>query len=265
MKEASNIFNRYKKWKSSRKQKLQAFEQQFNVATKERILSRMKDVKSVIRHAQNKNFNEANTVKIVQDICEHLLGYHKHYDIEMEYLISGKRCDMAIIIGKKLKCLVEIKAIRIQNLDKYIDQAVQYGVETRTHCVVLTNARIWYVFWLNHEHPSTVVYNLIFTFDILNDRASKTADYFQNLSKEHITKFIEDGIANNKKNVVIEEKSWPNAFIDILTQVGLAIAYAVIDEKIKTKRNFKYLRRGTFSEKRRYTKKKVYSQKPPKN
>ncbi|MCY4444143.1 MAG: hypothetical protein OXC44_05015 [Proteobacteria bacterium] len=174
-------------------------------------------------HAQNKGFNEANTVKIVQDICVDLLGYHKYYDIDMEYSISGKRCDMAILIDKKLKCLIEVKALRKLNINQYTEQAVKYGINSRTHCVVLTNARIWYVFWLNHENLYTVRCERLFVFDILNDRASKIAKCFQYLAKEHITQFIEDGIAKNKTNINVDKKLWSYRFINILTYVGLAV------------------------------------------
>ncbi|MCY4444720.1 MAG: hypothetical protein OXC44_07985 [Proteobacteria bacterium] len=225
MTEAFNIPDTYEEWKSSKKQNL--LEQQISDASKERILSKIKEIRPFIKHAQYKKSNEANTVKIVQDICVDLLGYHKHYEIEMEYFISGKRCDMAILVDKKLKFLIEIKAIRIHNIHKYIDQSLQYGIDSRTHCVVLTNARIWYIYWLNHENPSIVNYRPLFVLDILNDRPSKTAKCFQNLAKEHITQFIKDGIAQDKAGIGIEETSRPNRFMSIFMYIGLAIVLII--------------------------------------
>ncbi|MCY4443852.1 MAG: hypothetical protein OXC44_03510 [Proteobacteria bacterium] len=157
----------------------------------------------------NQDYNEVNTVAIIQDICANVLGYQKYLELEVEYPISEKRCDMAIFIDKKRKCLIEVKAIRLNNIhiEKFVLQAVQYGIDIDINCVVLTNARIWYVYWINFEDPK-VVPKCLFKFDILDSRTTIIVRCFQYLAKEHITHFIEDQIAVDKLNATKKRTSY---------------------------------------------------------
>jgi len=75
--------------------------------------------------------------KIIIPLLE-LLGYDKVKDMDFEYNVRNKRADIALMIKKTPKVIVECKSIE-QDLDKHIEQSVEYALRKTINWVILTN------------------------------------------------------------------------------------------------------------------------------
>ena len=62
---------------------------------------------------------------MVTDILQEIFGYDKY----TEFSIRGTYCDLAIIDprNKKIRFLIEVKAVSIALNDNHVKQAIDYG------------------------------------------------------------------------------------------------------------------------------------------
>jgi predicted type IV restriction endonuclease len=87
---------------------------------------------------------------------EAVFGYDKYKDITSEYAIKGTYCDLAIVDNKKIRFLIEAKAISVALNDKHLKQALDYGANAGVNWVILTNAEKWVVYKIKFGQQGSV-------------------------------------------------------------------------------------------------------------
>lgn len=161
-----------------------------------KVLERFKNsigkFQKVLRIAQDRDINEADTVSIIQDILAEVFGYQKYLEITSEYSIRNMYCDLAIKINDKIQFLIEVKAVGLTLKEQHLRQAIEYGVNKGVQWIVLTNSVKWMLYKIRFERP--VEYDLVTTFDLLEMNYRKIED--QNklflLTKEGISKSVRE-------------------------------------------------------------------------
>jgi hypothetical protein len=92
-----------------------------------RISDGLKRFQPIVDSARARDINESDTVTIVTDILQNVLGYDKYSEITSEHEIRGTYCDLALKLEGELTLLIEVKAIGLELKDQYIKQAVDYA------------------------------------------------------------------------------------------------------------------------------------------
>ena len=84
--------------------------------------------------------NEENTkVKLVLPLLKQGLGYSND-ELNFEQPVRNRRADIAITVNNKTCAFIEVKKEK-GNLNRHIDQAVEYGLEQQIEFVALTNGQ----------------------------------------------------------------------------------------------------------------------------
>lgn len=78
-------------------------------------------------------------IKIVLPLLE-ALGYNPETDMDFEHYVENKRADIALLVNKKPKVIVECKSLE-KDLDGAISQAISYAIKQQTPYVLLTNGK----------------------------------------------------------------------------------------------------------------------------
>ena len=110
-----------------------------------RISACLKRFQSILELARERDSNESDTVVIVTDILDEMLGYDKYNEVTSEYAIRNTYCDLAIKINGKIQYLIEVKAIGADLNENHIKQAVDYAANAGVDWVILTNGIRWIV------------------------------------------------------------------------------------------------------------------------
>lgn len=152
---------------------------------KDRINQSIKKFTPIIRNAVNKDLNESDTVTIITDILCEMLGYDKFNDITSEFAIKRTYCDLAIVINKKIKYLVECKSADTVLNENHIKQATDYGANQGIDWVILTNGSIWKIYKIGFQRPITN--ELVFEFNLL-EADKQTHQLIYLLTKEALPK-----------------------------------------------------------------------------
>jgi hypothetical protein len=139
-----------------------------------RITSGIKKFQSIINSAKAKDITESDTSAIIMDMLAEIFGYEKYSEITSEYKIKNTYCDLAIKLDKKIRFLIETKAIGLELKHEHIKQAVDYGSNEGADWVILTNGNIWKVFKIVFDKP--VSNDLIYEFEILKLNPKKQSD-----------------------------------------------------------------------------------------
>lgn len=155
---------------------------------KRRIIENQKKYKRIIKSAATKDVNESDTSVIVTDLFSELFGYDKYSEITTETAIRGTFCDLGILFNKKIKILVELKAIGLDLKDYHIKQAIDYAANKGIDWVILTNAREWHIYRVTFTKPINKELVCEFEFDRLNMRSEKDLEALFSLTKEGIAK-----------------------------------------------------------------------------
>ena len=99
---------------------------------------------------------EENTkIKLVLPLLKEGLQY-TNAQLDFEHNVQNKRADIAILINKRPITIIEVKA-KTENLDRHIEQAIEYGWEKQIEFVTLTNGtefRIYATFAKGIPAPS---------------------------------------------------------------------------------------------------------------
>lgn len=142
----------------------------------------------ILKLAQDRDVNEADTVSIAQDILAEVFGFDKYLEITSEYAIRGTYCDLAVKLDEKIQYLLEVKAIGLTLKDNHLRQAVSYGANHGAPWVVLTNGIVWELYKIRFEQP--IDCDLVCSIDFLelNPRKAESQEKLFLLSKEGITK-----------------------------------------------------------------------------
>jgi predicted type IV restriction endonuclease len=150
-----------------------------------RVGENLKRYQSVITQIKKKDANESDTVTVITDILQDVFGYDKYVDITSEYAIRGTYCDLAILDDhKKIRFLVEVKAVSVALNDNHIRQALDYGANAGVNWVILTNAETWILYKIKFGKP--IDKELISDFNLLkvNPKADKELAPLFVISKE---------------------------------------------------------------------------------
>ncbi|MDR0721304.1 MAG: type I restriction enzyme HsdR N-terminal domain-containing protein, partial [Treponema sp.] len=101
------------------------------------------------------------------------------------YAIRGTYCDLAIIgSNKKIRFLVEVKAVSVTLNDNHVKQAIDYGSNAGVNWVMLTNAERWMIYKIKFGKP--IDKELIYEFNISNSngKSEKELEIIFAISKE---------------------------------------------------------------------------------
>jgi predicted type IV restriction endonuclease len=132
-----------------------------------RINENLKKYQGIIGQIKKKDANESDTVTVITDILQDVFGYDKYADITSEYAIRGTYCDLAILDDhKKIRFLIEVKAISVALNDNHIKQALDYGANAGVNWVILTNAETWMLYKIKFGKP--IDKELVSEFNLLN-------------------------------------------------------------------------------------------------
>jgi len=142
--------------------------------TTERISSGLKRFQPILDSARVRDINESDTVVIVTDILQYVLGYDKYSEITSEHAIRGTYCDLAIKLYGKLVLLIEVKAIGLDLKENHVKQAVDYAANQGCEWVLLTNGILWQAFRVSFEKP--IQRELVLDLDISKLSHKKTSD-----------------------------------------------------------------------------------------
>jgi hypothetical protein len=140
----------------------------------ERISSGLKRFQPILDSARARDINESDTVVIVTDMLQYILGYDKYAEITSEHAIRGTYCDLAIKLDGKLSLLIEVKAIGLSLKDNYVKQAVDYASNQGCDWVVLTNGILWHAFRITFAKP--IEHELVLDIDLSKLSPKKATD-----------------------------------------------------------------------------------------
>jgi predicted type IV restriction endonuclease len=163
-----------------------------------RITENLKKYQGVITQIKKKDANESDTVTVITDLLQDIFGYDKYSDITSEYAIRGTYCDLAILDShKKIRLLVEVKAISVALNDNHIKQALDYGANAGVSWVLLTNAEIWMLYRIKFGKPIDKELVSEFNMLTLNPKSEKELEALFVISKDGQEKsIIEDFYSN---------------------------------------------------------------------
>lgn len=140
----------------------------------DRIASGLKRFQPILQSAQARDINESDTVVIVADILQYVLGFDKYSEITSEHSIRSTFCDLAIKLDGHLALLLEVKSIGLGLKDNHIKQAVDYAANQGCDWVVLTNGVIWHCYRVGYGKPIT--HELVLDINLLNLNPKKQSD-----------------------------------------------------------------------------------------
>jgi len=184
----------------------------------ERFSASVPKFKRVLKKALDKDVNESDTVSIVTDILAEVFGYDKYDEVTSEYQIKHLFCDLAIKINKKVRFLIEVKAIGIGLKNNHLDQALTYGAKEGIDWIILTNGVMWDVYKVSMgQNLAAVPLCSINFLDLsMRDEEHKNSLFIlckEGLSTDAITEFHEKVNLVNKYTIsaILSNESLVNA------------------------------------------------------
>jgi len=150
-----------------------------------RLNENIKKYQDIIANLKKRDANESDTVTVVADILQEIFGYDKYKELTSEYAIRGTYCDLAIIDAhKKIKFLIEVKAISVALNDSHVKQAIDYGANAGVNWVILTNAERWIIYKIKFGKP--IEKELVSEFNLLsvNPKSEKGLEALFVISKD---------------------------------------------------------------------------------
>lgn len=159
-----------------------------NTKVQKRLQEGIKKFQPIINLAKAKDINESDTVVIITDILQEILGYDKYTEITSEYAIKKTFCDIAIKINGKARILIECKAIGLELKDDYIRQATDYGCNSGIDWIILTNGASWRIYKIAFTKP--IDKELVYEFDFtnLNYKSNNDLELLFYIAKEALSK-----------------------------------------------------------------------------
>jgi len=154
----------------------------------DRIASGLKRFQPILQSAHSRDVNESDTVVIVADILQYVLGFDKYSEITSEHAIRGTYCDLAIKLDGRLALLVEVKAIGLSLKDNHVKQAVDYAANQGCDWVVLTNGILWHCYRVSFGKPISADVVLDINLLELNPRQRSDIELLWLMSKEGVLK-----------------------------------------------------------------------------
>jgi predicted type IV restriction endonuclease len=150
-----------------------------------RINQNLKKYQDIVANLKKKDANESDTVTAVTDLLQAIFGYDKYKEITSEYCIRGTYCDLAIIDDrKKIRFLVEVKAVSVALNDNHVKQAIDYGSNAGVNWIILTNAEHWIIYKIKFGKP--IEKEMVSEFNLLslNPKSEKGLEALFVISKD---------------------------------------------------------------------------------
>ena len=144
----------------------------------DRAKKRLRRYQRLLDSARARDVNESDTVVIITDFLDEILGYDKYTEITTEFSVRSTFCDLALKVGGELAYLIEVKSAGTDLRDNHLRQAVDYAANQGIETVMLTNGIVWQIYRVRFEQP--ISHDLILTIDVL-DPSQKTAKLVQDL------------------------------------------------------------------------------------
>jgi hypothetical protein len=144
----------------------------------QRLATGLKKFQPILKSAQSRKANEADTSLIATQLLAELFGYDMFSEISQQKCIKGTFCDLATRIDDKFKMIIEVKAIGLELKDSRVKQPVDYAAHEAVDWVALTNGNLWKVFKVTYAKP--IDWNLVLDIDLLNLNP-KDSDHLENL------------------------------------------------------------------------------------
>ncbi len=151
--------------------------------------------------AKERDVNESDTVTYVTDMLEQVFGFDKYTDITREFSIQGTYCDLAIRTGKRVECLIEVKAIGIKLNSKHLRQVVNYAAQQGVNWIVLTNGLQWQIHRVNVEGRVRNELLVAYDFTDINARKKEQQELLYLLCKRGVQKDLIDDYYEYKQSV----------------------------------------------------------------
>jgi predicted type IV restriction endonuclease len=149
-----------------------------------RVNENLKKYQDIVKNLKKKDANEADTVKVITDILESIFGYDKYTEITSEYAIRGTYCDLAIVDGKKIRFLIEAKAVSIALNENHLKQALNYGANAGVSWIILTNSENWVIYKIKFGKPIDTEAVAEFNLLTLDPKNEKDAEVLFIISKD---------------------------------------------------------------------------------
>ena len=149
-----------------------------------RIAAGIKRYQPILAAAKARDVNESDTVIIVTDILQEVLGYDKFTEITSEHAIRGTYVDLAIKLDGTLIKLLEVKAVGMELKDQFVKQAIDYAANQGVDWVVLTSGVLWRVYKVIFGKP--IDFELVFELNFLelNPKSEEHVELVWMLTKE---------------------------------------------------------------------------------
>lgn len=144
----------------------------------DRAKKRIRRYQKLLDSARARDVNESDTVVIITDFLDEILGYDKYTEITSEFSVRSTFCDLALKVSGELVYLIEVKSAGTDLRDNHLRQAVDYAANQGIETVILTNGIVWQIYRVRFEQP--ISHDLILTIDVL-DSTQKTAKLIQDL------------------------------------------------------------------------------------
>lgn len=183
-----------------------------------------------VTHGRIQGVEENVKQKIIVPVLK-LLGFELK-DMDFEHNIRNKRADIAILVEKNPKIIVECKSIE-QILDKHVDQAIGYASNKQIPFVILTNGiefRVYKSFMENVTNPRD---RLLIKINLRNLLES-WSELFEWVSKKSVTSKKIDRLSKTKEDEITLEISAPSLL------ENLKRAKRLLMENCKSKIEHKY-------------------------
>lgn len=192
-----------------------------------------------VTHGRKKGVEENVKQKIIIPILK-LLGFDIK-DMDFEHNIRNKRADIAILADKKPKLIVECKSIE-QNLDKHIEQALEYAINKQVPFVILTNGIEFRIYKSFMENITNSKDRLLFSVKLKNLLES-WSELCEWVSKKSIKSKRIDKLSKTREEEITLEISAPSLL------ENLKRAKNILMENCKPKIEHKYDTDEDFREK----------------
>lgn len=153
----------------------------------DRLTSEVPKFQKILKLAQDRDINEADTVAITADILSNVFGFDRYLEVTSEYAIRNTYCDLAVKIDESPKYLVEVKAIGLSLKENHLRQAINYGANKGVEWVVLTNGATWEIHRIRLDKSVNADKICEFNFLELNARKAEDQEILFLLCKEGLT------------------------------------------------------------------------------
>lgn len=150
-----------------------------------RVTEQVKKYKVILKQLRKNQVNEANTVKVINDILADVLGYDKYEEITSEYLERGTFCDLAIKRSNdKAYMMIEVKGVTVDLKERHVMQVMGYATGHGAKWMILTNGINWQVYSVKYTKP--IDKELVFEFNFLelNTKEQKQLEMLFAISKD---------------------------------------------------------------------------------